>query len=269
MKIALMTGADFGYATKIQPYLHSIAKNSNFDKNILVYTGDESLTEVCDIENIEVLRMKRSLDAAPNENNCLQHGSWLHAEGLNLEDEDVVVFTDGDIVLQRGLMEWERSWFSTLNHGEIAIGRNRLNQDDLYEEATFLQPKISVDSIQQDLKENLKEIPCRNTGVIACRVSTWKILYEEYVKDWPQISSYFGHYAKQQWLICLVINKDPRLILIDMPGVIHSRAHHYAIPPWTWNSAENLDYHFGRPILFLHCYHSWWIYLRLPTKHHK
>jgi hypothetical protein len=35
-KLILSTGSDSNYLGKIQPYLESITKNSNFDDNILV-----------------------------------------------------------------------------------------------------------------------------------------------------------------------------------------------------------------------------------------
>ena len=76
--IILATGANASYMPKITAYLNSIKLNSDFDRNILIYVGNDVLPAV----DIECYRLRQEAIGAPSQNSCIQHGDWLNADGL-------------------------------------------------------------------------------------------------------------------------------------------------------------------------------------------
>lgn len=101
-KIILTTASTDNYINSIIPYLKSIQLNSNFDYNILV-TLDCCYSDTT-ITKVHSGFLSNSLVETKNPNNCLQHGEFLKAEIFQqFDDDDYVCFTDGDIIMQRGL----------------------------------------------------------------------------------------------------------------------------------------------------------------------
>ena len=118
MKLILSTGSDLNYMSKMRPYLKSIELNSNFDKNILVYVGEDEME--LPYNNINVVNLPIKNIQSLNNNKCVQHGDFLNSESFNsmTEDDDVIVYTDGDIILQRNLSEDEINFYKSFNNTE-------------------------------------------------------------------------------------------------------------------------------------------------------
>ena len=74
MKIILSTGSDLNYLSKMRPYLKSIESNSNFDKNILVYVGEDEMS--LPYKNIDVVNLPVNNIQSLNSNKCVQHGDF-------------------------------------------------------------------------------------------------------------------------------------------------------------------------------------------------
>ena len=107
-RLILSTGSDINYLGKIQPYLNSISTHSNFDENILVFLNDSEIK--LNNEKINVAHLSPSHIEVPNQNNCIQHGEFLKSNYFNkFNDNDVIFFTDGDIIIQRNLTEEEEN----------------------------------------------------------------------------------------------------------------------------------------------------------------
>lgn len=229
MKLVLATGSDAGYYEKIQPYLNSIEANSTFDENQLVYLGDEEIE--FEYDNIKLSRLNREDCKFINVNNCVQHGEFLHAENIkDLSGDDIICFTDGDIILQRGLSKKERKQLENLKDGDVMAGYNASPSDTLYDEAMRLDytGKI-VDGLTNI---DLRQIMVYNTGVLIMNKNTWQSVYDQYNELWPDVEDMFEHYAKQQWLLSFVINTkgyNPIIIGYDM----HSHGH-YGTPFWVY-----------------------------------
>ena len=204
--IILAFGSDENYFKNknLKNYIESIEKNSSFDRNVLVFLG-ESLPAL-KANSIEVFSLKRDLVSVKNTNNCVQHGEFLNAEGFNdIKDSDVIIFTDGDMTLQRGLTQEEEVFLRELKDNEVYVGYNASPTENLVQEVYYFNDKNLAPNWQENFEEDLQEIKCYNTGVLCMNKKTWSKLKNLYIKTFHLVDKLFNHYAKQQWLISYII----------------------------------------------------------------
>jgi len=71
-----------------------------------------------------------------NPNRCLQHGEFL--EALQCEPDDIIVFTDADMVMQRPMDENEVRMVGSLEDGDVAVGYNKGYDESLADEARII-----------------------------------------------------------------------------------------------------------------------------------
>jgi hypothetical protein len=216
-----MTGSDQNYIDKIKPYLDSIDINSNFDSNFLIYLNENDIK----LDNkIKVLKMDPNKYLYKNSINCLQHGEFIKSNGFDdlIADDDVIVFTDGDMILQRNLSEDELIKFRNLKHGDIFIGYNESPTDNLLKEYHRLLPTGYVPNI---FKIDLSKIKCYNSGVIGATKSTFKKILDHYGKLYGEVDKMLRYYAKQQWLISYIIGTE-NFNIIEMGYEMHNHTHY-------------------------------------------
>lgn len=220
-KLVLATGSDEKYINKIKKYLNSIDDNSNFDLNLLIYLGDN---EINIDNNVKVLKLSPSNYIHKNSINCLQHGEFIKADGFDdlISDDDVIVFTDGDMILQRNLSEDELMRFRNLKHNDVFIGYNESIDDNLMKEYKRLLPTGYVSDI---FKIDLSKIKCYNSGVIGATKSTFKKLSQFYGELYGDVDKMMKYYSKQQWLISFIIGSK-FFNVIEMDYDIHNHTHH-------------------------------------------
>jgi len=239
-KIILATAATENYLGKIQPYLESINNKSNFDKNILI-TLDCTATYP-NLSNIECAFFDNGKVVNKNPNNCLQHGEFLKCDIFNsFNDNDIICFTDGDIILQRGLTESEKEQILSLKDNDVLVQYNAGPQDTLLQEGPRLKQKIQMD-------HSFSQYPCYNTGVVVCNIKTWKQIESMYDIIYPIAKNMFQHYASQQWVISYIINKCMNPIILDYSFHTH---HHHGIIEGN-NYRDNCIYHNDDIVLFAH-----------------
>lgn len=247
MKLILATGSDSNYLNRISGCLKSIEANSSFDENYLVYLQklDEYVafvmpkvrTTFVNIDQIESL----------NKNNCIQHGEFMKAHYLeSLHDEDVVVFIDGDVEVQRALNQKEESILRSLKDDDVYVGYNAGVNDTLNDEYFRLGPSGNVHEVFNVNIENLKVY---NTGVLAMNKKTWLKLSKRYIELFPYIDVMFSHYAKQQWLISFIIVTQMKVI--EMDYTVHNHTHH-GIVPGSRKDADGKVYYGEDLVLFKH-----------------
>lgn len=245
-KLILSTGADSNYLGKIRPYLESISKNSNFDDNVLVYLSDDEvkITE----SGINVATLSPSQIVTPNINNCIQHGEFLHSKYFDkFNDDDVIFFTDGDIILQRNLTEEEQNEYRNLKDGDVYVGYNASPNDTLHDESRRLGMKGKT---FPEFSVNWSSVKVFNTGVLGMNKKTWLRLIEDYKTLFNKVDDMFYHYAKQQWLISFIIGvKD--YTIIEMPYHIHNHRH-YPSPLGTTQDSNGDVYYNNKKVLFKH-----------------
>lgn len=238
--IILATAATENYLGKIKPYLESINNRSNFDKNIFI-------TLDCNVAcpsllNIECAFLDNNKIVNKNQNNCLQHGEFLKCDIFNnFNDDDIVCFTDGDIILQRGLNEKERNQINSLKDNEVLVQYNAGYKDTLSHEAPRIGCRVHIDNL-------FLSYPCYNTGVVVCNVKTWKALESMYDIIFPVAKCMFQHYAVQQWIMSYIINKYMTPIIMDYSFHTH---HHYGLIQGN-NYRDNCIYHNDDMVLFAH-----------------
>jgi hypothetical protein len=248
-KLILSTGSDLNYLSKMRPYLKSIESNSNFDKNILVYVGEDEMS--LPYKNIDVVNLPVNNIQSLNNNKCVQHGDFLNSESFNsiTEDSDVIIYTDGDIILQRNLSEDEINFYKSFKDGDVHVGYNASPTDTLGDESKRLGRTNFISSeINIDVWENKKVY---NTGVLGMNKKTWKYLLKKYNELYPSVSPMFHHYAKQQWLISYIIGTDTSFNIIEMGYDVHNHRH-YPSPKGTTQDINGDVYFNDKKVLFKH-----------------
>jgi len=249
MKLILATGSDLNYLSKMRPYLKSIESNSNFDKNILVFVGEDDMQ--LPFKNIDIVNLPVGRIQSLNSNKCVQHGDFLNSPAFDsmTEDDDVIIYTDGDIILQRNLSEDEIKFYNSFKDGDVYVGYNASPTDTLADEATRLGKTGAVSPyVNIGVWETTKVY---NTGVLAMNKKTWVKLLERYNTLYPHVEPMFYHYAKQQWLISYIIGTDKEFNVIEMGYDVHNHKH-YPSPVGT-SQDENGDVYFNnKKVLFKH-----------------
>lgn len=253
-KLILATGSDNNYLKKIKSYLDSIEKNSNFDSNFLIYLGDDNIKLT--YEKIQTLKLSPSAIESPNKNNCMQHGEFTKSDGFNelIADNDIIFFTDGDIILQRNLTKEESDRYRLFKDGDVSVGYNASPIDTLKNEFSRLSPRGILPAIfgilPKKFRKDLSKIKIYNTGVLAMNKRTWGYVLIEYHKLFPDIDKLFRHYAKQQWLLSFIIGTMD-FNIIEMSYEMHNHRH-YSIPIGTSVDKNNIVYYKEKVVLFKH-----------------
>jgi hypothetical protein len=186
-----------------------------------------------------------------NTNKCVQHGDFLNSPQFDslTSDDDVIIYTDGDIILQRSLSNEELEFYKSLKDGDVYVGYNASPTDTLFDESNRLN-KTDVVSSHFDVSLWPK-IKVYNTGVLVMNKKTWKKLLEKYTDLFPHVEPMFNHYAKQQWLISYIIGMSDVFNVIEMGYNIHNHRHHPS--PEGTTQDDNGDVYFkNKKVLFKH-----------------
>lgn len=254
-KLILATGCDENYLASIKPYLKSIELNSNFDLNIFITLGENDFT--LDSVKIKRLKMLPQKFIHKTKINCLQHGEFIKSETFDdyANDDDVIFFTDGDIILQRPLSDEEYNEFKNINHDDVLIGYNASINDDLQQEYFRLSPKRPF---SPEFMNQISKIKCYNTGVVGMTKKTWGKLSELYGSMFLEIDTIFNHYAKQQWLICYILGTN-NFNVKELGYNLHNHKH-FKSPIGTIMGEDKLVYFDNKMVLFRHAWEkNYWL----------
>lgn len=237
----IITASNERYFSRIRPYLDSLVTHSQIPA-ALVCVGS-SFMPACPVD--AVLLPRHQNNGAPMETESPQHGAWLRV--VPGEPDDIVIFTDGDILVQRPFMQAEIDWLSDIGEA-VALGYNSGPAETLWTEAQRLFPRVTLNQLKYHMGA-VDTIPCYNIGVIAAKRSTFQAIYDEYMPRWELISEAFGHAARQQWLVCWTIARlaiETRITSYSL----HANGH-YGIPPGC-HYIDGMLYHEDTPVLFRH-----------------
>lgn len=218
--LRLITACNEGYYRRMTPYLDSLKRYLDFQAT-LVTVGFEP--EYCVIDHVHLTRIQNA--GAPYETESPQHGAFLQV--IEGPDDEVLVFTDGDIVLQRPLTQIETA--QLLSVSGVACGYNSGPNETLAVEGARLFPRVTPLQLSGRMGEIVNTAPCYNIGVIAARRSIWKNIYGAYMPLWKTVTEAFGHAARQQWLVNYVIALLGIRVHVMSYG-LHANGH-YGIPP--------------------------------------
>ena len=240
--IRLVTACNAGYLGRMAPYLDSLRQSADFPVT-LVSVGFEAT-----YPGIECVTLPRLLNAgSPLETESPQHGSFLQA--MPGDDDETLIFTDGDIIMQRALTLQEWAWLEEFPAGQVSFGWNSGPDETLEVEAARLFPRVTMDQLAGRLGSIVREAPCYNIGVFVAKWSTYWNIYEAYMPLWKIVTDAFQHPARQQWLVNYVI-ATLGIPVQRMSYALHANGH-YGIPPGV--SIENGTAYFdGQAVAFRH-----------------
>jgi hypothetical protein len=205
---------DAGYRQQGQAYLDSL--NANADGiNLVLFNvdcghhGAAGRMEQVDVKTADFRGY------CHKGNKMMQAGQWL--DFWKCDPDDIVIFTDADIVLQRPFTLEEIAWFNRLesfgagiNHSEGATLKDELPGVYCMDEA------LTVEKFP-----NFETRPIYNTGVLAAPRHLLEAVFGVYVELYPSLFECMNHYAAVQWLICYCVGGLVEL----MPETLHSHGH--------------------------------------------
>ncbi len=208
--------------------------------------------------NIKFIRMSSGEVRAANPNKCLQHGAFIHrlSEKFLLGPSDYVVFTDSDMTVQRPFTDEEVDAFFT---GFTFSAMNWHPQETLAEELPALQPTAPPFAFSQAFP-GFETMACLNTGVLGASIQDWIRLYTLYVVRYPLAAAYMQHYARQQWLLCWLLQThkfhlfDPNS---DFVRTVHTHGHEPYRTQRLMSTGASMDpdgtvRYRGTPVVFAH-----------------
>lgn len=206
--IFFVTAITENYVEKAIPFFDSLKKY--FTKKYHVFCVDfeiknELRKKYEDI--IEFLKIDSFGFKAINCNFCLQDGSFLsHEIFKDFDSEDIIVFTDSDMILQREITNDEFALFENIKELDFTFNYNKTKEDMLVEEGLRLWPKQNKEYLIQSFPD-YEKYNLFGTAFMGMQFKTYKHIYNLYVYYYPKIVLIFGHYARQQWLISYIYNE--------------------------------------------------------------
>lgn len=262
MALLVGTGITPGYYGVAQQYgyLEGLARLSQRGVTsfcVLLDFEDEKVEELEWINpSLLFVRMSSSELKTHNPKSCLQHGEFLErlTERIPITDDDYVLYTDADIRIQRKFADVELELFES---GRVFVAMNWHDHETLAEELTALQARVPVEEIERAFP-GYRTLACYNTGVLGMRVPEWRRLFGLYNARFSAIDPLLGHYAKQQWLLCYLLQTEGFSLmdpLSELVRDIHCHGHHPQAPKdnrITRDPKTGLICRHSDPILFAH-----------------
>jgi hypothetical protein len=219
--VILATGINEGYLQRATHYLNDISQHSLADNYCLCIDFSMGVAPanvsypVVDSPNLRL----------PLNNFCLQHGEFC--DFISGDKEDVILFTDADIRMQRPFHDHELDFLRKMREGDVFVGYNAGDADTLLDEAPRLSMNLPMDTLSRLAFNNKRPGICWNVGVMAAQRQTWEKICDEYVMSAMMARKMFQHVAWQQWNISRIINNWCKITV--MPQSFHSH-NHYSWP---------------------------------------
>ena len=247
MTVHIVTGSNAAYMEKMRPYLETLKTHAGAARCWLCCV-DCAAPEWLP-ENIAAVYIPRdALAGSPPETESLQSGGWLPY--LPIEDSDTVIFTDGDIFMQRGFSDNELMALEQWPENAIGASFNAGPTETLLHEALYkLHPQIEAGAFLTRWGLTALET-CLNVGVLVARRATFARLHDSYMGRWAEIGLHMTHPARQQWLIGYTAYHDGFDVRI-LPYEFHLHAH-FALPPGALVGRAGDAYINGNAVLFWH-----------------
>jgi hypothetical protein len=111
-----------------------------------------------------------------------------------------------------------------VGHYEAVTSWNGGPHETLELEASRLHMKRVLARLVRDWGEIVHTAPIYNVGFLAMTRMTWCDLHRRYCDDWANIGDYFGHMARQQWLISYLLSEMDIAVTVA-PWSLHAHGH--------------------------------------------
>jgi hypothetical protein len=266
-KLIIATAFTPNYAKKARAFVASVEENSRHE-NILILTWQTSditnkrteWKELCRTAARHKTFKFRFLNYdnvnSKNSIRCLQNGEFVNAlRPRDIIDDPIIIFCDSDVIMQREVSQAELSILSSMRLGDVMLGINETPGESMEQEAS----KLGADhEFVQSIKESILPFKVYNTGLIAARSSTFRMIKDQYYKHAPRFLGKFKHYAQLQWVICFAIQASKSFRIIEMDSSFHSHCHRPSREPNPGTIGDTngfiMNEKTGKPVLFNHRY---------------
>jgi hypothetical protein len=216
-----------GYYPKAIPYFKTMTRALSSNLCSLFFVGIDfdpkyllerhHLSSCC-----ESYQVKSSQLHDPH-NFIIQHGDFLVCD-KKFQPEDYIIWLDCDAHFQRSLRSLDLQHFSE-NKVCVGILPNK-GQENLRFEYKRLRGVGSVENTLEALgfSRELADKPTFNTGCVGMTYKNWCIMRDLYNEKAFSIKNYSDHYARQQFLMSLIIHTHFEYEI--MPKYIHCDGHY-------------------------------------------
>lgn len=263
--IHLLASANHAYAERIRGWLdHATAHaGEHITVGLCCVVGrDEPLDWVERLEqdypNAAMMVIAREQLSFQPPLDHLQAGGFLPLK-RGIADTDLIIFTDGDALLQRPFTDEEMTKLKEWPARTVGLSYNAGPDDTLGAEAT----RLGTAHLPQDEKEAARkrvltdalargfdlDLPVYNLGVIVCRAKDYQLWHAAYINQLPCLQGLFTHHAHQQWGLCAAL-KGAGLKVEVLPYSFHLHGH-YPTPEGTGREKGRITYG-GQPVAFRH-----------------
>jgi hypothetical protein len=234
--IYLVAGFNKAYLKKSEPYLATMNQNSQVNNIIITLDFEINAWYKERFDSIRFIKIFSTQVKSPNSNACMQHGGFLEVLDF-VKNEDVLIFTDTDIKIQRSFNGSDLEMLESCIDGDVFVGFNGEEDLTLLDDSMELDPNVTAEELLRKYPE-LSEFKSYNTGVIVANYKTYRQLYREYQRHWDEFSPFLGAYVKQQVLLSYLIQKYFHLRLL--PYIMHSHAN--SSPIKKYSSKKRIGY---------------------------
>ena len=226
------------YRPRAEPYFRSIRRALQPDVCRFLFVGIDfdpaSMLVEYELENhVESFELS-SHDLHDPSNVIIQHGDFLSID-KKWNDEDYILWVDCDAFFQRPLCSYDLAHFA---EGKACAGKlpNKGEEQLKFEFARLGGDGSATAAIEElGFDSRLAEAPTLNTGCVGASVRHWRVLRDQYNRNAQAVKKYTSHYARQQFLMSLIIHS--RFELEIMPKYIHCDGH-YALPEFIHEESE-------------------------------
>jgi hypothetical protein len=160
-----------------------------------------------------------------NRHKSPQYGDFLSAypNGF-LSDDDIIIFIDCDVILQRNFTDEEMSYIKSFKHGDFGVNYNSGPEDSIWQEAKRLIHTQDMFTFSREWWPDNIIPKCYNTGCCIATVSTWKMMADKFPPLWEKEKK-FMVYPNAQFLMSWMVQKDPEFKERILPLSFHTHAH--------------------------------------------
>jgi lipopolysaccharide biosynthesis glycosyltransferase len=187
-----------------------------------------------------------------NQHKSPQYGDFLAAypNGF-LADDDIIIFIDGDVILQRPFSDEELNYIKSFKYGDFGVNFNASETDSIWAEASRLICKQDMFAFTREWwPDNI--IPrCYNTGCCIATVATWRTLAEKFITLWKKEGEFIV-YPNAQWLMSWLIQKDSEFTERILPLSFHTHAHFGLYPGVTIDNDGYTTRYNNKVVAFRH-----------------
>jgi len=238
-----------------QDFFKSVEKNDQHQhfccainmKNLKTFINDHKSFNFInlDIKNVS----SKYYDGWPeNRQNFVSLQTGEFVEYIECDDDDVVIFCDYDITMQKPLTNAHIEMFSSIDENTFLLEYDHFPPIMcLHDYCLMFKPICGDQKIFELFPENMKSLHVYNAGVIVAKFGAWKKLWKNVSNVYCNISN-FRHHGAIQFLLnhCMQIDG---LRIQNLPFDIHNAFWFNGTKSYEKNRKLHID---GIPVVFSH-----------------